>query len=247
MRFAPAALLVIAVCLIGGCTVTTIGGSGNVVTETRTIEPATGVSLEAPVELTLRQGPSVSLTVTGDDNILEHLRTEVKDGTLSIAVDGGHPGFTSLKPTAPIRCDLTLPVIDALEVSGSGSARADSLKAKELSIAVSGSGGVQIQRLGAEAVSLAVSGSGTIQLGGDVQRLSIAVSGSGDCDCGELRSADAEVAVSGSGDVITWAEKTLDAAVSGSGSVSYYGDPVVEEQVSGSGEVRRLGPHVINI
>jgi hypothetical protein len=247
MRFAAAALLVIAVCLSGGCAVTTIEGSGNVVTQTRTIEPVTGVSLTAPVELTIKQGPTVSLTVTGDDNILEHLRTEVKDGTLSITVDGGRPGFTSLRPTAPIRCALTLPVIEALQVSGSGSARADSLKTKELSIAVSGSGGVQINRLGAEAVSVAISGSGTVQITGEAGQESVAVSGSGDCDCGELRSAAAEVAVSGSGDVIVWAEKTLEAAVSGSGSVSYYGDPVVEEQVSGSGEVKRLGPHAINI
>ena len=247
MRYALAALLVIAVCLTGGCTVTTIEGSGNVVTETRTIEPATGVSLAAPIELIIKQGPSVSLTLTGDDNILEHLRTEVKDGTLSIAVDGDRPGFTSFKPTTPIRCELTLPEMNALEISGSGSARTDSLTTKEFSVAVNGSGEVQIQRLRTEAVSVAVSGSGTVRIAGETGQESVAVSGSGDCDCGELRSADAEVAVSGSGDVIVWAEKTLEAAVSGSGSVSYYGEPVVEEQVSGSGEVKRLGPHAINI
>jgi hypothetical protein len=247
MRFAIAALLVVLVCLTGGCTVTTIEGSGNVVTETRTIEPATGVSLAAPIELTIKQGPSVSVTLTGDDNILPHLVTTVKDGTLSITVDGDGRGFTSFKPTAPIRCDLTLPEMNALEISGSGSARADSLKSKEFSVAVSGSGEVQIARLVTEAVSVAVSGSGTIQIGGETGQESVAVSGSGDCDCGELRSAAAEVAVSGSGDVIVWVEKTLEAAVSGSGSVSYYGEPAVEEQVSGSGEVRRLGPRGINL
>jgi hypothetical protein len=225
---------------------TKVEGSGNPMTETRTISSATAVSLDASGELTITQGPTMSLTVTADDNILPYLRTEVKDGTLHIDLVGTS-AFSSFRTKVPIHFELTLPDLQALAVSGSGTAHADSLTAKELSIAVSGSGDVAIARLSAQTLSSAISGSGSIRVSGEAGLQSVAVSGSGEFKGQDLKSATAEVAVSGSGDVAVWVENDLEAAVSGSGSVSYFGDPRVEREVSGSGQVRSLGPHVVSL
>lgn len=242
MRACVASLLAVVVLAVG-CNSMVIEGSGNVVSETRDVNGFRSVSLAGTGELVVSQTGVEGLTVIADDNLLGHITTRVNDGQLAIGFESG----ASLRPSVPIRYELSVSDIDALAVSGSASVSADSLYSAVMNIAVSGSGGVAIRALESGPLSVAISGSGDVSLGGRVDSQSVAVSGSGECGCGLLESKYASVAVSGSGSVVLWVVERLDAQVSGSGSVEYYGEPVVEKRVSGSGGVRSLGPRKISI
>lgn len=240
MRTVALICVTVAALSVAGCDMMMLEGSGNIVSEPRDVSGFNSVSLKGVGELTVRQTGSESLTVTTDDNLLEHVETEVRDGNLSI-------GFSSkaarviLKPSAPIRFELTVEDLDALSISGSGEIVSESLEGEDMRIAVSGSGDVRIGTLDAETLTVAISGSGDVSLEGRAGSQSIAVSGSGHYRGGRLVSATVSASVSGSGDVTVWATDELEAHVSGSGSVGYYGDPEVERRVSGAGSVRRLG------
>ena len=61
---------------------TRITGSGNVVTEPRTVNGFTGVSLHGVARITIEQTGEEALTITAEENVLPVLISEVRDGRL---------------------------------------------------------------------------------------------------------------------------------------------------------------------
>lgn len=236
-RFGVPAIL-LAVVVAAGCAQVTLHGSGNVVTESREVSGFDALALGGAGVLTISVGDEESLIITADDNLLEHIEATVESGRLTIGPERG----ARLRPSAPIRYDLTVVELRAIAVAGAAEVRAGTLPGDELDVAVSGSGEVAIERIDARLLTVAISGSGEVAVGGRADALSVAISGSGGYRGGDLESIRASCAISGSGDATVWVEDELDVGVSGSGSVSYYGEPSVRKDVSGSGRVAALGP-----
>ena len=207
-------LLVIAVILLGACNV--VRGSGDMVTESRSVSNFDSISLSGSGDVIINQDGEESLTIETDDNVMQYITSEVRGGTL-------HLGTENLTSGSPTRLVFTVGVDDltGLSISGSGNIKAD---------------GIQTDRL-----DVGVSGSGDLELEGEATRQEIDISGSGKYRGGNLRSETADISVSGSGDVTVWAIDSLDVSVSGSGSVDYYGSPAVNSSTSGSGNVNSLG------
>ncbi|MBX2997025.1 MAG: DUF2807 domain-containing protein [Caldilineaceae bacterium] len=222
--------------LLAGCTVVT--GSRNVVSEPREVSNFTAVALSGSGNLTITQGEAETLVVEADDNLLELIETEVRNGTLHL---GFRSGVNLINPSRAVQYRLTVRDLNALTVSGSGNARVGSLVGEEMTIIVSGSGDVQIDRLTAGAVTVTISGSGDVDLVGAAEQQSITVSGSGQYRAADLASNSANVQISGSGNTTLWVAESLDVNVSGSGNVEYYGSPRINQRVSGSGAIRSLG------
>jgi len=193
-----------------------IHGSGKVVTEPRTVSNFSNVSLSGSGQVLIEQGAHESLTVTTDDNLLQHVKAEVHGNTLELGVKDP---MTSLDPTNDIIFKLTVTKLDRLEISGSGKADIRGVDEDQMQVRISGSGDV--------------SGQGTA---GDFD---LRISGSGSYRGPQLKTRHATIGVSGSGSAVVSASDTLDANVSGSGSVEYLGEPRVTQNISGSGSVRR--------
>lgn len=238
--------LLVAAAIVAGCTEAVIDGSGNVVTESRDVSGFDAVALGGTGVLTITVGQEETLTVTADDNLLEHIETKVEDGRLLIGRKRDSQRL-DLRPSAPILYDLTVVELGAIAVSGSGSVFAKALAGEDFSIAVSGAAEIGIEELTAGRLTVAISGSGDVSLGGRADVQAIAVSGSGEYRGDALVSERAECGISGSGHVTVWVEGELDASISGSGSVSYYGEPDVRREVSGSGSIRSLGPRKLTL
>lgn len=206
--------LVIAVILLGACNV--VRGSGDMVTESRSVSNFDSISLSGSGDVIISQNGDESLTIETDDNIMQYVTSEVRGGTL-------HLGFEELTSVSPTRLVFTVGVDDltGISISGSGNVKADGIQTDLLDIGVSGSGDLELE--------------------GEATRQEVGISGSGKYRGGDLRSETAEVNVSGSGDVTIWATDSLDVSVSGSGSVDYYGSPAVNSSTSGSGSVNSLG------
>ena len=224
----------------------TVRGSGSLVTETRDVSGFNAVSLGGQGVLTITVGEKESLTITADDNLLPYIETKVEHRGLSIG-PAREARRTEFRPSAPIRYDLTVVDLTAVAVSGAASVRAEALTAEDFNIAVNGAADVEIGRLEAGTFSVAISGCGDVTVAGEADALAIAISGSGVYRGGDLMSRSATCAISGSGDVTVWAEDELDIGVSGSGAVAYYGEPSVRQDVSGSGSVRALGPRKLTL
>jgi hypothetical protein len=198
-----------------GCLGPRVSGSGHVVSETRTVNGFSSVSLEGSGRLVIHQGGAESVTVTSDDNILRDLETEVRGGTLVLGEKSG----VSLNPSRDIVFNVTLRKLENLDLSGSGVAQAKGLQSANLKIDLSGSGEVSAE--------------------GSADDLDVTISGSGRFRGESLKSRRTRVNISGSGSAVVASSDTLDAAIGGSGSIEYVGTPQVHQSISGSGSSRQ--------
>jgi hypothetical protein len=215
-------------------------GSGHVVTEERAVSDFNAVAFGSIGELAIQPGEQESLTIEAEDDVLSHIRTEVRGGTLYIGLD--EPGTPlSVYPTRPIRFTLTVARLEAIDLSGAGNVTASGPLTGHLSARLSGAGGLALSSLDLETLVVDLSGAGSLSAAGTADRLEVGVSGFGSFNGADLQSTEAEVTLRGFGSATVWATSRLTAAISGVGSVTYYGEPSVTKTVSSLGTVRAAG------
>lgn len=216
-----------------------IKGNGNVVTVERSVGDYDAVALAGWFDVELVAGNEGELTLKGESNLLEYIKTEVKNGKLIVKVEKG----VNLKPSnwnSGIYITVPVETINSVTLSGSGDiVGKTTLKSDNFDTRISGSGDITLA-IEAENVEATLSGSGDINLEGRATNLDIQVSGSGDIKAYELEAEFATVQVSGSADVKVTVNQSIDARVSGSGDISYRGNPKkIKSKSSGAGDISK--------
>jgi putative autotransporter adhesin-like protein len=193
--------------------ITGIKGSGKVVSESRTVSGFTGVTLKGTGQLLIDTNGTESLEITGDDNLLPEITSEIKGGELVLGTkDSGN-----ISPSKDIVYRLSAKSLDSIELAGSGE-----IDAK----------GINTDRL-----KVLLGGSGNISAAGTAERQEVTIAGSGNYRGENLKTKVSRVSIAGSGDTDVNASEKLDVTVAGSGSVRYTGDPMVTKNIMGSGSV----------
>ncbi|HTK35821.1 MAG TPA: DUF2807 domain-containing protein [Caulobacteraceae bacterium] len=168
------------------------------------------LAVEAPAEVTYTQGPVAHLSVSGPQEMVDHL--VVEDGALRL--DG------SLRGEGRLQIALTAPLVHRFAIDG----------AKRLSIV----------GYDQDSLQLALHGSGDVVARGKTRNLDLAMAGSGDVDMGGLDADTANVAIAGSGDAAVAPRSSARIAILGSGDVTLTTQPAnLESHVIGSGSIRR--------
>ncbi|WP_273567550.1 head GIN domain-containing protein [Maribacter halichondriae] len=216
-----------------------VKGNGDMVTIERSVGDYDGIGVSGWFDVKLVSGNEGELTLKGEENILEHIITEVKNGKLSIKVEKGY----NLQPSSWKEGVLiTVPVeqINSVALSGSGDiVGKTTMKANDFKTSMSGSGDITLD-LDVDSISASMSGSGDITLSGNAKDFDATISGSGDIKAYDLSADNVDATVSGSADIKVTAKKMLKARVSGSGDISYRGNPEkVDTKTSGSGDISK--------
>lgn len=243
--------------IITGCSV--VNGSGNVITDERSIGEFDSIRLNVDAELTIEQGERTFLTMEGDDNIIERVETIVRGDNLIIR-NRDRGMMSILRTTVPLEITVSTPTVEEIDVAGSGNIFAETLSGSQMDLTISGSGDVNFERLETEDMDVTISGSGDIQveeltadfidvtingsgdvkLEGDANRVDYNINGSGTIETEDLAVNDADIRVNGSGEVTVWVKESLDVRVNGSGDVRYRGSPQIDQRISGSGDIIAL-------
>ena len=218
-------------------------GSRRVVTEDIKVSNFDQVNFSTIGELTITQGDRESLTIEAESDVMSRIKTSVRGGTLYFEMKSGLLWVGSVMPTKPIKYDLTVKELTALDLSGLGNVYAGAIYTDRLNLDLSGAGKIVIRSLAADILEVEHTGLGQCELSGQVRRQEVVLTGAGDYDAADLESEKAEVVLTGLGKATVWATETLDIEISGAGKVSYYGDPKVTQNVSGLGNVKSLGSH----
>lgn len=214
-----------------------VKGSGNIISESRSVAGFDKVSISGSGLLLITQGDEEVLAIECDDNLAPHIRSSVKDGTLNIG-----PKNVNLNPSESIKYRLTFKKLRSLKLSGSIKVNGDVLKTESIGLWISGSGKISLGNLEAHSLKSNMSGSGEIAVdSGYVDYQRISMSGSGKVSASNLKSENTDLAISGSGKARVWVTDELDIKISGSGKLYYYGTPTVSTSISGSGRVESLG------
>jgi hypothetical protein len=203
----------VALFVVAGCTWVGVQGSGNARTELRNVPAFSVVSVAGSIDADIAIGPESRVEITGDDNIVPLITTDVHGDRLEI------DSRKSFRTSGHLVAKITMPRLTGIGLTGSGNITAH---------------GVQADRLG-----VTLSGSGTIRADGTAHEAEVEVAGSGTVALDQLAAERASVSLSGSGDVAVAASKALDVSITGSGDVTYRGDPELKKRITGSGSVKK--------
>ena len=214
-----------------------VKGNGNVITQQRSVGSFDAVEAAGSFDIYLVKGNEGEMTIQGDENLMEYLETEVKNGDLKIKWKKGY----SINTVNQFVVTLAIEEINGLSLSGSGKIESKiPLISDHFSTSVSGSGDMMLT-IEANELEVAISGSGNIDFEGVVNKFDASVSGSGDINAKNLKCKMANLRISGSGGAYLDVSDELFARVSGSGDIKYKGDPAKQDvKVSGSGKVTKM-------
>ena len=217
-----------------------VRGSGNVVTQQREVGSFSGVALNGPFELVLRQGTREAVEVRGDGNVVPLVETRVETsagGRRSLHVDLQRG--TRLAPSTRVVVTVDFVRLDDLALGGSGEISSSGLRSNALAVSIGGSGTIRLAGLQAQRLDVSIGGSGSLDAQGQAGRLELSIGGSGNVEAGQLVAQDVRVSVAGSGNAKVNASTTLEVAIAGSGDVVHTGSAQPRVSVAGSGTVRR--------
>jgi predicted small secreted protein len=203
--------------LLASCNKTSIRGSGNTITETRTVQAFTGVKVQGSFTVDIRKGNQPKVEVKGYENLVSIFQTFISNGTLVLKFNNDYYNIRNNNITVLIE----VPDIEHVIVDGSGT--------------------VGVSNLNGNSFTATINGSGTVNsLNCSYVNARYSVNGSGDIHAAQIAAVNADVDVNGSGKVDVFCSQKLKATIHGSGDINYWGNPqVVETNVSGSGRVRK--------
>lgn len=208
-------------------------GSGDIITENRSVESFTGISVGGDFDVEVKIGPDSKLVVEADDNIMKHIETRVSGNTLKIRTEGMHNYHD-----VHMKVYVTTPSIT--RVHASASARVDILDLlksdNRLTFNASSSADIQAD-VDAPEVEADASSAGTVHLRGRTRTYHAQASSGANIRSYELLSENTKVQVSSGADAQVHASINLDAQASSGGSVNYRGGATVSKSESSGGSV----------
>ncbi len=214
-----------------------VKGNGNMTTETRTTGDYDGIKCAGSMDFILVAGTEGKIKIEGEENLLKHIITEVKNGNLIVKTENG----INLRPSLNKTIKVTIPFKDISSVSLAGSGdlwNTDKITATDLDVSLAGAGDI-ILDIETTSVEGSIAGSGDLTLKGNTNNLTAKVAGSGDFHGFTLQANHTTVSVAGSGDAEVVSNKSIKARVAGSGDIEYRGKPEKEDtKVAGSGTIK---------
>lgn len=223
------------------CGTNTIHGEGKKTTDVRAIQgfDAIDVSLASNLKVNVAEGATSRVELVGYENVMKHIKTEVKDGVLHVELDLDDSWDVDEQD---LEVRIAMPAIKSMSLSGATDADvAGVVKGKEFVLDVSGAGAVVIDNVQVDNLSVEMSGAAGLKIKAGKARLSnLELSGVGGVDASGLETEETVASLSGAGGAKVWATKKLDASISGAGSIKYKGAPDVSKNVSGIGSVSAM-------
>ncbi len=206
-------------------------GHGERVIRKLDLPPIETITFGIAGNLIIRLGTEQKVTVEGQANMQDILKTKVENGNWNIVFDkcvNLHEAFD---------ITVTLPSLQAVVLSGSGTiVMEDLLESERFRAILTGSGIINI-KVNAEQVDAEILGSGNIDVEGLADFLQVTLSGSGTIDTYSMIATTANVEVSGSGEVFVEVLDELSILITGTGNVTYRGNPIVNSNIIGTGQV----------
>ena len=246
--------------ILSACNMTVLTGSGKIVSSNRPVSSFTRLVFDAPGDLTLTQNGKESLSIEGDDNLLEYIKSEVVNGELHIYVA---PEAVMMEPSKTIRYSLNVKNLSQVTLNGSGKISAGIFKSDEFGLKLNGSGGIAfgslnvktldfnldgsgalgVQKLNAKSITLGTNGSGNTQIS-DIraEALQVNLNGSGEYDLqGKITRQNAQILGSGKYDAHSLESAQAEISVNGSGHAQVWAADEINASILGSGSIAYVG------
>ncbi len=176
-----------------------ITGNGNVVTEVRNVNGFDGVDVGGIFQVDIMTGKDFNVQVDADENLINHIVTEVRDGKLYIEVDH------KIRSKKGLKVRITAPAINTVDTSG---------------VAVVSLSGVK-----SDALHIRSSGASKVSVFGESAELNVDISGATKVLAEGLSVTNAKIEASGASFAAVNVAGELNSDLSGASRVEYKGNP----------------------
>ncbi len=213
-----------------------IKGNGKIITTDRSVSNFDKIGIAGSFDVQLNKGNEGEISIQADENLMEYIITEVKDGQLKIKPKKGY----QLKSTKTIQITVSFNDIEEVSLAGSGDvSTSDAINASDLKLNLAGSGDMNL-KVSTKNLICKIAGSGNISLNGITDEFSCSIAGSGNLNGYDLKATVASAKIAGSGNIKVNAVSEIHAKIAGSGNVYYTGNPDVEKSnTAGSGSLKK--------
>ncbi len=189
-----------------------VKGSGMERREVREVARFHEIHVAGALRTEIVRGGVKSVTFVDDENLVEHVETDMRDGALYVHVE------RRLRPRAELKVQVWARELDAVSTSGATK---------------TSNTGIDTDRF-----HLNTSGAAKTTVAGRRRDAAIALSGAGKLDARELICDNVDIAVSGAGKASVHATERLAARIGGAGKIECYGRPKsVTREISGAGKI----------
>jgi len=218
--FVFAAALIVGLIFSSGCgfgsftNLSGIEGSGTAKSEQRNVSGFSKIDAGGAINLEIAFQENYGVSVEADENLLQHIKTEVSGDTLKIHSEG------RISPKTKINVKISMPKLSDLDISGASTANVANFKA--------------------DSIDLTASGASKITISGTATSVKTDASGASSIDAEKLSVEKADVNSSGASKVIVAPLDDLNADASGASSVYYTGDPKnIKQDASGASSIKK--------
>ncbi len=208
-------------------------GNGVVVDESRNVtDEFTSVYASEGLDVFVTQDDEFSITVEADENIIDLIGTDIRDGKLKV-----HAIENIGRATKNIY--VTLPNVTALETSsGADLVTKNTIKADKIELDASSGSDIHVELTANEVVAETSSGA-DIKVSGTTDMLYADASSGSDIRARDLLAKRCNADASSGADISVNVSESLIADASSGADISYSGDPNVQQKKSVSGSVRK--------
>jgi hypothetical protein len=229
-------LLLIAAVIITGISCRHLQGSGNIISEKRSVGSFKGIDVGGAFEVEIKKGATIGVEVESDDNILPYITTSVQGDVLNIDMKSG----TSIND-GHYKIYITAPVITEIKAAGAATVTAKDVLQATAHLLLKSSGAAKIDAIvDAPTIKAEASGAATINVSGRTKEYDAEASGSANINSLELKSENTDASASGAANVHVHASVSLQADASGAGNISYTGNGTVNQHSSGAGSIKKV-------
>lgn len=208
-------------------------GNGVVVEETRSVsEDFTAITASEGIDVYVTQASDYAIRVEGDENIIDLIGTDIKDGKLKV-----HAIENIGRATKKVY--VSLPEVTLLHASSGADLRGQGvIEAEKVRLDASSGADLRVE-LNADEVEADCSSGADIKVSGRANLLYADASSGSDIKAQDLEAKVCHANASSGADIRVYVTGSLTADASSGADIHYSGDAQVETRKSASGSVHR--------
>ena len=208
-------------------------------TQNRNVRDFNAIKVSTGIDLYLSMGNEESVKIVAEDDIIDNIKTEVKNGVLHIYMKQNNSWF-NWSGNKTRKAYVSVKELVALDASsGSDVETENTLEGDELEVKASSGSDVKLA-LHVKNFSIETSSGSDAQLSGRVKYLTADASSGSDIDASDLESVVCHAKASSGSDISLTVTEEIHAKASSGADIVYYGKPATKDiYESSGGDVRQ--------
>lgn len=200
----------------------------------RDVKNFDAIKVSTGINLFVKMGNSESLKIEANDDVIDDIKTEVKNGTLHIYMKQKNSWFNwNFNKSAKVY--VTVKNLKSIEASSGSDVKSENtLEGDELKVQVSSGGDVNLD-VYYKNVSVGSSSGSDARISGKAKTFIAKASSGSDINARELEAAIGKLSASSGSDISATITDELYANASSGADIKYYGNPKIKDTDSSSG------------